>query len=235
MKLRVAVTRSSPHAEATAERVRALGAEPVLAPLLMIAPQAFDSDVAGAQALVFTSANGVFAFAAANGNRAMNVLAVGDTTAQAARDAGFGAVRSAAGDVDALAALTKANLDPAAGPLIHFSGAHVAGDLQGVLRDAGFAYQRRIAYEAIAATTLPEVFRQSLDVVLFHSARAAATFAALGAPNAQNLVASCLSEAVAEAARVTAWKQLIVAPTPREEALLAATLGRQNSPAGASA
>jgi len=64
-----------------------------------------------------------------------------------------------------------------------------------------------------------------LDVVLFHSTRAAETFAALGAPNADKLTAGCLSESVAQAAARTSWKRIITAPYPREDDLLTATLG----------
>lgn len=235
MTLRVAITRTLPQAEDTAEAVRAYGAQAFIAPLLAIAPRAFDTDITGAQALVFTSTNGVAAYASASGARNINVLAVGDTTAHAARQADFAAVRSAAGDVAGLALMIERTLDPNAGKLIHIAGTHVAGELAAEVRGAGFAYERRIAYEAVAASTLPDAFTQELDIVLFHSARAAETFAQLGAPNAAQLTAGCLSEAVAEAARLTAWKRIIVAPAPREEALLAATLGGQNSPAGASA
>ncbi len=222
--IRVAVTRALPEAIKTAERVRALGAAPVLAPLLTIVPCAFDTNTDGAQAIIFTSSNGVRAFPDAHGARARAVFAVGDATAAAARDAGFLHVQSADGDVRDLAALVKSALDPAAGKLIHIAGDHVAGDLGGELAAAGFGYERRLAFASVAATTLPPAFFEPLDAVLFHSARAAETFVALGAARSAELIAACLSEAVAEAARKTAWKSVIVAPAPREDALLAALL-----------
>ncbi|MBK8543629.1 MAG: uroporphyrinogen-III synthase [Caulobacteraceae bacterium] len=153
------------------------------------------------------------------------VLAVGDVTAAAAREAGFNDVRSANGDVRSLAALAKAQLDPAKGKLIHIAGDHVAGDLGGDLRAAGFSVDWRLAYASIAAMVLPDALLGPLDVVLFHSTRAAETFAALGAPNADKLTAGCLSESVAQAAARTSWKRIITAPYPREDDLLTATLG----------
>ena len=235
MTLRVAITRTAMEAEATAARVSAYGAEPILAPLITIAPRSFDTDVHNAQALVFTSANGVAAYATATSARGVNVLTVGDATAHTAREAGFRAVRSAAGDVDALTALITQSLDPNGGAIVHVAGTHVAGDLAGALTRAGFVYERRIAFDSIAATEIPAELTQQIDIVLFHSARAAETYVALGAPGASERVAGCLSANVADAARKSAWKQIIVAPAPREDALLAATLGGQNSPAGASA
>ncbi len=222
---RVAITRAMPEAEATAARVRALGAEAVIAPLLTIVPCAYDTSTDGAQALLFTSSNGVRAFPDVRGARDRIVLTVGDATAAAARAAGFTDVRSADGDVRSLAALAKAQLDPAKGKLIHIAGDHVAGDLGGELREAGFDVQRRLAFASVAARTLPEVFNGPLDIVLFHSARAAETFVALGARGSAELTAACFSPAVAEAARKAAWKQVIVAPAPREDVFLTTALG----------
>lgn len=225
MMLRVAITRAQPEAERTAERVRARGAEAVVAPLLTIVPCGYDTNTEGAQAIIFTSTNGVRAFPDVRGARDRIVLTVGDATADAARAAGFSDVRSADGDVSALAALAKATLDPAKGKLIHIAGDHVAGDLGGELRTAGFSVERRLAYASVAAIAVPDALRQPLDIVLFHSVRAAETFVALGAPNASQLAAGCLSPAVSLSAGRTSWKRIITSPRPREDDLLTATLG----------
>lgn len=231
--MRVAVTRALPGGEATAKRLRARGAEALTAPLLHIEPRAFDTDLAGAQAVLFTSANGVRAFAAATSERGRPALCVGDATAAAARAAGFASVASADGDVAALAALARARLDPGAGRLVHIAGAHVAGDVAAAL--AGFDVDRRVAYEAKMVATLPPAFRQPLDVVIFHSARAAEAFVAFGAPGASALRAACFSPAVARAASAAAWRALAVAPAPREDALLDVALQPLTEGAGADA
>lgn len=224
MTLRVAVTRALPDAEATAAKLRRLGAEPVVAPLLTIVPCGYDTNVEDAQAIIFTSAAGVRAFPDAHNQRARPVLAVGEATAEAARDAGFVDVRSADGDVVKLAALAKGTLDPSDGKLIHIGGEHVAGDLSGELVQAGFTIERRTAYAAVAVAALPANLHERLDIVLFHSARAAETMARLGAPQAEARIAACLSESVAKTAAQSAWKQIVVAPAPREDALLRAAL-----------
>ena len=223
--LRVAITRAQPEADRTAERVRARGAEAIVAPLLTIVPCGYDTNTTGAQAIIFTSTNGVRAFPDARGARERLILAVGDATANAAREAGFINVRSADGDANALVDLAKRELDPANGKLVHISGDHVGGDVSGKLRAAGFSVDWRLAYASIAAMILPDALLGPLDVVLFHSTRAAETFAALGAPNADKLTAGCLSESVAQAAARTSWKRIITAPYPREDDLLTATLG----------
>lgn len=223
--LRVAITRAQPEADRTAERVRTRGHEAIVAPLLTIVPCGYDTSTEGAQAIIFTSSNGVRAFPDARGAKDRLVLAVGDATAAAAREAGFNHVLSADGNVSTLAELAIRELDPAKGKLIHIAGDHVAGDLGGTLRAAGFSVERRLAYASVARGTLPEELRGPLDIVLFHSVRAAETFAALGAPNAEALVAGCLSGAIADAAGKMSWKSIVTAPFPREDDLLTATLG----------
>lgn len=223
MSLRVAVTRALPEARGTAERLRSLGAEPVLAPLLVREPLSFEAPSPGAQALLFTSSAAPPLFAA-HAARMLPAFCVGDATAAAARAAGFTDVRSADGDVEKLAALAASTLNPASGALTHVSGADVAGDLAGKLRAGGFDVEQRIVYKAHAVRALPEALRGPLDIVLFHSPRAADAFLALGAPGAAALTAGCLSPAIAAAASKTRWKSVIVAPAPREEALLQAVL-----------
>jgi uroporphyrinogen-III synthase len=221
---RIAVTRALPEAERTAEHVRARGAEAIVAPLLTIVPCAYDTNTEGAQALLFTSSNGVRAFPDVAGARDRVVLTVGGATAAAARAAGFTDVRSAGGDVNSLAALAKAALDPGKGKLIHIAGDHVAGDLGGALRAAGFEVERRLAFASVAANVLPDAFKAPLDIVLFHSARAAETFVRLGAPNASAMIAACFSPAVAQAAAPVDWRAIVVSPAPREEVFLDAAL-----------
>ncbi|QGZ96858.1 uroporphyrinogen-III synthase [Terricaulis silvestris] len=218
--MRVAITRAAPENARTAERVRARGGEAVLAPLLTIVPCGYDTNTAGAQAIIFTSSNGVRAFPDVRGARNRVVLAVGDVTAEAAREAGFTDVRAADGDVESLAALVHTSLDPAKEKLIHIAGDHVAGDLGGALRAAGFTVERRLAYASVAVSALPAAFNAPLDAVLFHSARAAETFLVLGAPGAVQLTAACFSQTIADAATAAPWKRLIVSPAPRDEALL---------------
>src|SRR5690348_13331331 len=100
------VTRPEADAQALAEALAARGVEPVIEPLLQIGfREGAAPDLAGAQALLFTSANGARACAAASPRRDLPVLAVGDATARAARELGYVRVESAGGDVEDLARL----------------------------------------------------------------------------------------------------------------------------------
>jgi uroporphyrinogen-III synthase len=222
---RVAITRALPEAERSAEKARALGAEAVVAPLLETKDRAFDADITGIQALLFTSANGVRASARKIADRTLPALTVGDATARAARDAGFSDVRSAGGDVAALSALANTSLSPKSGTLLYLSGADVAADLVGWLIAAGFSATRRIVYEARVVPALPSAYTESFDIIAFHSARAARAFAAFGAPNAARMSAACISDAVATAAGAKVkWARVIVASAPQDDALWRAAL-----------
>ncbi|WP_288759400.1 uroporphyrinogen-III synthase, partial [uncultured Brevundimonas sp.] len=132
---RVWITRAEPGAARTAARLLALGMEPVVRPLLAIqtlSPELPDLDAFAA--LAFTSVNGVAAFAGLSARRDRPVFAVGDATAQAARDAGFARVDSADGDLAALARRIAAG---AAGPVLAAVAETPAGDLAAAVRRAG--------------------------------------------------------------------------------------------------
>jgi uroporphyrinogen-III synthase len=176
------ITRAQPAAEATAERVRALGHEAVVAPLLTVQNlEDVAIDLAGAAALAFTSANGVRAFAERSGERALKVFAVGAATAQAARQAGFRSVLSADGDVAALAHGVAARRGELRGAVVHAGAAEPAGDLVGELLARGIEARRLVLYETTPAP-ISESEAQTLldcDVVLLHSPRAAKALAKL--------------------------------------------------------
>lgn len=230
--MRVLVTRPSEDATRLGERLAGMGHEAVAAPLLDIHYIAGDAlDLNGVQAVLFTSANGVRAFCERSDNRALSALCVGDATAREASAAGFGDVKSAAGDVATLAQLVVAELDPAAGALLHPAGTKVAGDLAGLLEDAGFTYRREVLYEALKADALPLPAREGLEAgdlgaVLLYSPRTGAAFAKLvtdaGLRDCMGTVtAYCLSAAVAHEIETLPWAAVRIAATPDQDALLA--------------
>jgi uroporphyrinogen-III synthase len=228
--MRVLITRAAPEASATALRVAALGCEPVLSPVLEIEAIPFDFAAADVQALAFTSAAGVRAFAAAQIVRARPILAVGEATGEAARAVGFDDVRMGEGAGDGIALLARA-LDPADGAVVHVGGEDIASDVVNDLRAIGFTARRVIAYRArfaarLAPVALDLLAAQEDAAVMFHSARGAESFIALAraaglARAAENLVALCLSARVAEAAEPFGFKAIRIAASPRESALLA--------------
>lgn len=197
---RIWITRAQPGAEATAERVRALGHEAVVAPLLAVHPlPEAQVDLSGVVALAFTSANGVRAFADLSGERALRVFAVGAATAEAARAAGFKLVLSADDDVEALASGIGQRRGELRGIVLHPGALEPAGDLVGALEAQGVTARRLILYETLPVALEPEIVAPLLasDAVLLHSPKAAQVLAALLKTNpAPKLRALGLSRAV---------------------------------------
>lgn len=234
--MRALVTRPGEDAAPLAAALRAHGIAPVIEPLLTIRPSGDGARqvaqaLPGVQALLFTSANGVRAFAAASERRDLPAYAVGEATAAAARIADFRHVASAGGDVDDLARLVEARLKPAHGALLHAAGSAVAGDLAGRLGSAGFTLRRVVLYSAEPAQALGEATAKALadaglDLALFFSPRTAATFVRLAqaaglVPACRGITALALSPAVAAALGGVAWRAIRVADTPTQAALLA--------------
>ncbi|MGQ0675391.1 MAG: uroporphyrinogen-III synthase [Rhodospirillales bacterium] len=230
MKPVVLVTRPAEEALRTAMALAEHGYEFLIEPLLEIAPLPdAEAKVAGAgqaAALLFTSANGVRAYAGATPARELPVFAVGGITADAARAAGFQKVAVAAGDVEALADLAARELTPGVGRLLHVAGEHVAGDLAGRLGAKGFDVHTLALYAAKAATSLSPKARDTLargglGAVLFFSPRTARTFVSLVRTAGLDAycracMAVCLSPAVAEAAGALAWRKIETAARPGE-------------------
>ena len=84
--------------------------------------------------MLFTSSNGVRAFAELSPRRDLPAFAVGDATAAAALAAGFTQFKSAGGDVRDLARLVASSLKPADGLLFH---------VRAVRRHAAWTEERR--------------------------------------------------------------------------------------------
>lgn len=232
LDMRALITRPAEDAKDLQSALRRRGIAVVHEPMLTIERMTDVAiDTTGAQGLLFTSSNGVRAFARLSDRRDLTAFAVGDATARACREAGFETVHSASGDVDALANYVIDHCQPQDGPLVQVAGTVTAGDLAGALRAAGFIIDRVPIYAAHAATALSEGTRTAMksgriDAILFFSPRTAATFVSLaqsaGLENAcRNINAYCLSPAVAKRAAALPWKRVTIAAEPTQTALLA--------------
>jgi uroporphyrinogen-III synthase len=226
--VRILVTR--PDGERTAAELRARGHAPIVAPLLRIEPIA-NVDLGGAWvAIVLTSANAARALQAhpqRGGLDGLPVFAVGQRSAQAARDIGFSDVTSADGDVTDLAGLVVERVGE--GTLLYLAGEDRAGDLAGELADHGLDVHTAVVYRAVPVEILPEPARAAVatgavDGVLHYSRRSAEAFVdrarqagvldqALGA------VHYCLSPQVAEPLQTAGAANIRIARRPDETAL----------------
>ena len=153
--MRLLLTRSLTDCESLARRLDGIGVQSLSEPLLNIVFTAGPPlDLDGVSGLLMTSANGVRAFCRRSVNRTLPVYAVGDASARMAVEAGFENVRSASGDVEALATLVCREADPDEGMLLHIAGTRVAGDLTGNLASRGYACRRQVLYDAVPSDGL---------------------------------------------------------------------------------
>ena len=230
---RALVTRPPVEAASLAAALARRGVEAIVEPLLDIRYRDGPlPELAGVQAILCTSANGVRALARLGGERGIRLFAVGEATAARARAEGFASVESAAGDVADLARLVGARLSPADGRLLHVAGRAAAGDLAGDLRARGFTVERVVLYEAapaaaLSAATVEAIAAGRVDVALFFSPRTAAVFVRLAAAAglveaARRTVAISISAAADRALAPLPFRARLIAERPDEAALLAA-------------
>jgi uroporphyrinogen-III synthase len=228
------VTRPEEDARPLAERLRALGHEVVVEPMLVIA---IDRNAVLApgpwQAILVTSANAIRALSGrpeTAGLLAVPVLTVGTASADAAREAGFASVTSADGDLDALASLVRATTGPGDGRLLYVTGRMVSGDLAGMLGREGYDVVRQVLYDAVAADRLSRPLADAIragtvDGVLLFSKRTARIWVdairreGLGAASIGHF---CLSKAIAAviAGAISPPPAVMVAEKPHVDALL---------------
>lgn len=216
MTASVLILRPQPGADRTAERARALGLSPVVAPLFTIRPLAWSApDAADFDCVMLTSAN-----AARQGGGAMTsflhlpCFAVGGATAAAAAEAGFADIRSGPSDGAALLRMMAAQ---GALSALHPCGLdHLAPTVGGV------SVHSVPVYAADSAGRLPPEAQAALAagaVALIHSPRAGALFGKLAGGPRERVRLVAISEAAALAAG-SGWAETAIAAVPRDEALL---------------
>jgi uroporphyrinogen-III synthase len=228
--MRILVTRPLEDGAEIARRLAELGHEALLAPLLTVAiHDGAPLQLAGVQAVLATSANGVRALAARTPLRDMPVFAVGPQTAEAATQAGFVRVRNADGDAAVLADAVPGWADPTAGTLLHAVGEEGSGWLAETLIARGFQVRREPLYRVEAMAQLPPAAAAALrqgavQAAMFFSPRSARVFAACmtaAGLSTENLIALCISAATAGALSGLPFADTRIAAAPNQAALLA--------------
>ncbi len=228
--MRVLVTRAEGDAEATAARVAERGHRPVMAPLARIRPLPVAWPGTPPDAVTATSAHAFDALPPAPpALAALPLYAVGKRTAEAARRAGFRLVADAAGDAATLAARLRAQLTPGA-RVLYLAGRTRKPDLESRLAAAGILPEVQETYAIEPADSLPDPAKSALeqteDLIVLHFSRGTAErFLALcrsaGLESAAVAVRHlCLSADVAAPLLAAGAGTVVVAPVPREPALL---------------
>jgi uroporphyrinogen-III synthase len=236
----VLVTRPHPDDEATAGALRARGFEVLQAPMLRFEPVPFHDDAdARYGAIIVTSANALRAIAPhLAGSRLLKLplFAVGEHTASAARDAGFGEVMTAKGDAAVLRDLVLASVKTKqlkkAATLLYLAGADLARDLAGELGEKGFTVVTHTTYRMIPASSLPREICDAfvanrIEAVLHYSRRSARAFLDAARSGGVEISAlalpqCCISSAVASILRDAGATQVTAAAQADENALFEA-------------
>ncbi len=231
--MRLLVTRPEPDGERTAAELRRRGHEVMLAPLLRveIVPDA-ELGAGPFAAVLLTSANGARAIAMHRRRgelTALPALAVGASSAKAARDAGFTDVTSADGDGGDLARLATARFAGVERPLLYPAGEERARELGGELAASGIKVTTAIVYRTVKVTAFPPDVRAALisgaiDGVLHFSRRSVESYLECGRDMPGPALAPvhcCLSARAAEPLQAAGAGNVRVAAQPDETALLA--------------
>lgn len=226
------ITRPEPAATQTAARLRALGHEATVDPMLRIAPTTDPLPAGPFDAVAFTSINGVKAFAShpeGPGLYHLPAFAVGTRTAKEARAVGFTHVTDCAGDADALAGRLAEAL-PKGARVLNPAGEDRAADLAELLKAPGLDLVLTIIYAAQPADALSEEAQAALaegriNAALHFSQRTVKTFlSCVAAAGLTRQLAGvrefCLSEQVG-GPLVKAGLPIEAASAPNEDALFA--------------
>jgi uroporphyrinogen-III synthase len=229
--MRVLVTRPLPDGERTAAALRAKSHDVMLAPLMQVRP--IPAVILGNwSAVIITSANALRVLTAAQLAPLLTLplYAVGQRSAEAARNAGFREVRTAQGDADALIRLVAERYANEPAPHLYLAGVDRAADVAGALAGKGIKVTTAEVYRTMTTGYPPELMtaieQDRLDAALHFSRRSADNFvigakAASLAASALALKQLCLSAQVAEPLRLAGAQDVVIARRPDEASLLA--------------
>lgn len=235
MARNILITRPVPDAHATTEQLQALGFSCFIEPMLDIsyrenAKEQLAEALKDNCILLITSTNAIRALQNLSASTHIPVITVGDATLHTAREAGFGNVVSAGGNVQTLAEFVRTHYTNKQS-FIYARAGIVSENLSQQLARQGFDVTDITVYDANPKTSLSEEFKTRylsghFDTALFFSRRTAETFLSLlrkdilsMAPLAQ-IELFCLSRQVAQPFENTTVKNIRTAPAPTSESLL---------------
>ncbi|MCC2098925.1 MAG: uroporphyrinogen-III synthase [Hyphomicrobiales bacterium] len=231
--MRILLTRPREDADVLAERLRSMGHAVVLSPVMETVacspiPPRLDCD-----AILATSAR-AFRFCKSGSLTNWSGLAlycVGQRTAKAAEQAGFGPAEYTAPDAAQLLR-DIGGLRPAPSRLVYIAGKDRKPALENGLREMGYSVETLVAYQTRAMPHLETeaedlLVAGNIDAVMHFSRRSAELFVqALARAQlvaaAKNLRHVCISADAAQGLDALRPRQVIIAATPDARAMIAA-------------
>ncbi len=222
----ILITRPKEDAEVLAAALQEMGFNPIIEPLLTIEPIYKDKKLLESllaknpQAVLITSKYAVVALAHMTALRNISILTSGETTAACAREAGFKNVASVNDTARVLVEYILKHFEPKNGSILYVRGAEVTEDIEGQLSEKDFSIESVIVYNARPASEfsgnlIEKINRGGVDAVVFFSQNTANTYIKHAVANQlagahQNMIAICLSEAIAGTIRQLPWKDIAI-------------------------
>lgn len=221
--MRVVVTRPLEQATAIAASLTGLGHKAIILPLTeIVALPVAVLDVSGVTCVAVTSGNALRNSPPGLAGQVAGVplFAVGDRTADAAREAGFEQVISARGDVAALAPLVLENTKPG-DRILYLCGRRRRPTFEEAMETAGREVLLAETYETRQRSPEPGAAKllTSADVVLVYAQSAAEALNKMDISSSQAIFI-CMSERVATTLRAPAGNVRLIAH-PDETSMLA--------------
>ncbi|MBY0500853.1 MAG: uroporphyrinogen-III synthase [Alphaproteobacteria bacterium] len=182
------------------------------------------------QAVIITSKNALRAIEKYNKFKKLPLYAIGDETAQLARDMGFFHVVNASGTSKDLIKLILNTARPSEGIFWHLSGTIIHENIVEILQAHGFKAERRIVYYTEEVNTLPlslqtHLKNHEISHVIFFSPHTVTLFVKVLKKytlekSACHMRALCLSKNVASKASELQWKEKWISSKPTAQSLM---------------
>ncbi len=236
--MKVIITRTELDSKNLASKLSKIGLHSLISPVLKIVPVPTEvQNISEFQSVIITSKNTLDTIKTLNLNKKTLMFCVGNATARLFKKAGFSNVRSASGSSEDLLRKIKQNCNPKTGPVLYLAGQNTRGLIERELSQSGFILEKRIVYQAEAASSLTDAAQRALRYgeivgIFIFSPRSAIILNELIRKfslqtSLKRVTAFCLSEAVAKEASKTVWNKILVSEKPTQKSILA--LAKKNS------
>ena len=223
----ILITRPIDEATSTAERLEAMGHRVVMAPIIRVEPVSFELPENN-RSIIVTSMNGARMGLANVGDKARPIFAVGEKTANAARELGFTNVSVGPGTARQLVPLLLECGLSEKRKYTHLCGSTLSYNICDVLKNEGLDAENTVTYQTAAVRGLSAGVQEALDageidVALFYSPRTATIFEEVVADYGRSdwlrsLDALCLSTRVSQNL-LGPWRKKTYAVIPTEKAM----------------
>ena len=236
--MKVIITRKELDSKNFGAKLSKIGMHSLISPVIKIVSMPTEvQNISEFQSIIITSKNTLTTIKTLSLSKKTLMFCVGDATARLFKKAGFSNIRSASGSSEDLLRMVKQICNPMSGPVLYLAGRNTRGLIERELSQSGFKLEKRIVYQAEAATSLTDTAQQALrdgeivGIFIFSPRSAMILNELIGRfsleDSLKSVTAFCLSEAVAKEASNTVWKKILVSEKPTQKSILA--LAKKNS------